>query len=103
MSELSNLSATGTHQGEPKLTTQLPTFGTAQVAGPEFTDHHGATLMFRISRPSLYRLAAEGCIKTVLLRQPGKLKGRRLFDVASIRAFFAANVEAPKSAIGGNN
>ena len=82
-----------------KHTTQLPTFGTGQVAEPEWTDHHGATLMFHLSRPYLYRLAGEGHIRTALLRQPGKLKGRRLFDVASIRAFLLANVEAPKAAL----
>ena len=88
---------TGTPTGEPKHTTQLPTFGTVQVAGPElagpeFVDHHGATAMFCLSRPYLYRLASEGHIRTVLLRQPGKLKGRRLFECASLRAFLLANI-----------
>jgi hypothetical protein len=55
-------------------------------ATPEFLDHRGVTLMFGFSRAHAYRLAEAGRIRSVNLRQPGKLRGRRLFCVASIRA-----------------
>ena len=74
--------------GEPKPTTQAPTVAALQsvAAGPEFADHRMVTAMFSFSRAHTYRLWEAGLIKSVNLRIPGKLRGRRLFDVASIRA-----------------
>lgn len=54
---------------------------------PEFADHRTARALFGLSRSYLYNLATERKIRSVSIRKPGALKGRRLFDCASIRAF----------------
>jgi hypothetical protein len=60
---------------------------------PEFADHRTARALFGLSRSHLYILANERKIRSVSIRKPGALKGRRLFDCASIRDFIAAQVE----------
>ena len=68
----------------------------------EWTDHKGARHMFSLSRSFLYQLAAENKIRSVSIRRPGALKGRKLFNVQSIKNFLAkcesetgeANMEA---------
>lgn len=54
---------------------------------PEYANHHTATALFGFSRSSLYALANAGSIRSVNIRKPGSIKGKRLFDCASIRAF----------------
>jgi hypothetical protein len=54
---------------------------------PEFADHHAARALFGLSRSYLYKLADERRIRSVSIRKPGAVRGRRLFDCASIRAF----------------
>ena len=39
------------------------------------------------SRPKLYEWAAKGFIRSVSIREPGRVKGVRLFHLASILAF----------------
>jgi hypothetical protein len=39
------------------------------------------------SRPKLYDWAGKGFIRSVSIREPGKIKGVRLFHLASILAF----------------
>jgi len=39
------------------------------------------------SRPKLYEWAGKGFIRSVSIREPGKIKGVRLFHLASILAF----------------
>lgn len=67
---------------------------------PEYGDHHTARALFGLSRTHLYRLAAEGSIRTVSVCRPGATKGRRLFDCASIRALLqsSAKPDAPTPA-----
>jgi hypothetical protein len=81
--------------GEPKYTTQAPTLAAMQSApaGPEFADHRMVTAMFSFSRAHAYRLWEAGLIKSVNVRIPGKLRGRRLFVVESIRAFMLNNAD----------
>lgn len=57
------------------------------TALPEFADHKNARALFGLSRSYLYNLANEGKIRSVSIRKPGAIRGRRLFDCASIRAF----------------
>ena len=59
---------------------------------PEFCGFQEARQLFGLSRSHLYRLADEGRIKSVVLRGRGKLRGRRLFVVESIRALLLANI-----------
>jgi len=65
-------------------------------AAPEFADHKGARVLFGLSRASLYRLAGEGKIKSVSVRNRGSLRGKRLFDCDSIRGFIASQMEGGK-------
>ena len=59
---------------------------------PEFVDHKGLRALFGLSRAHAYILVDEGKIRSVCIRRPGALRGRRLFDCASIRAFLNSNV-----------
>lgn len=69
----------------------------AHLAQPEFADHKQAYALFGLTRSHLYQLWGEGKIRSVSLRQPGKIKGRRLFDCASIREFLRDNYAAPQT------
>jgi len=60
-------------------------------AQPEFADHKQAYALFGLRRSQLYQLSGERKIRSVSLRQPGKIKGRRLFDCASIRDYLRSN------------
>jgi hypothetical protein len=68
-------------------TTSLPPQSAAVNALPEFADHRTARSLFGLSRSYLYNLANEGKIRSVSIRKPGALRGRRLFVCASIRDF----------------
>ena len=59
---------------------------------PEFCGFQEARQLFGLSRSHLYRLADEGRIKSVVLRGKGKLRGRRLFVVESIRSLLLSNL-----------
>jgi hypothetical protein len=52
------------------------------------------------SRAKLYALAAEGSIRSTSIREPGQVKGTRLFNLASILSFIERN--ETKAAKGGN-
>jgi hypothetical protein len=56
----------------------------------EFVDAPGLQARFGIKRSLAYTLMADGAIRGVSLRRRGQLKGKRLFDVASVRAFLNA-------------
>ena len=57
----------------------LPVWVRAPKRGHEF--YSGCT------RPKLYEWAGKGFIRSVSIREPGKIKGVRLFHLASILAF----------------
>ncbi len=59
----------------------IPIWIRAPKAGPEI--YSGLTRSF------LYQLAAQGVIRTVSIREPGKERGCRLFHLQSILAFIA--------------
>jgi hypothetical protein len=59
------------------------------VSDAEFVDSIGLHARFGIKRSLAYTLLADGAIKGVSLRRRGHLRGKRLFDVASVRAFLA--------------
>jgi hypothetical protein len=68
----------------------------ASAAGsPEFLDAEGVEKHFDIRRAMLWRLLAEDKIRGVSIRKKGCLRGKRLFDCASIRQFLLSNVERP--------
>jgi len=53
----------------------------------EFCDGKQLRALFGISRSLGYLLAAEGKIRSVSIRRPGAVRGKRLFDCTSIRSF----------------
>jgi hypothetical protein len=78
-------------------TTTVPVHATpAHVAGqdPEFLDAAGLQSRFGIKRSLAYSLLADDSIKGVSLRRRGRLRGKRLFDVASVRAFLCSQMES---------
>jgi hypothetical protein len=65
----------------------------AEAGIPEFLDAEGVHRHFGIRKSLLWRLMAERRIRAVSIRQKGRLRGKRLFDCGSIRAFLDANVD----------
>jgi hypothetical protein len=71
------------------------TFTTAPVAAscgvdPEFVDLPGLETKFGVKRSLAYVLISQGAIRSVVLRRRGTIKGKRLVDCASVRAFLAS-------------
>ena len=60
---------------------------------PEFVDAKGLRALFGISRSHGYFLADQGLVRTVCLRRPGAVKGKRLWECESLRAYLRANME----------
>lgn len=60
---------------------QLPVWIRSPKSGPE---HYSG-----FSRSKLYELAGDGKIRSVSIREPGQVKGVRLFHLASILDFIA--------------
>ena len=65
----------------------------ASHVDPEFVDCPGLQARFGIKRSLAYALLAEGAIKGVSLRRRGQIRGKRLFDVASVRDFLRAQTQ----------
>ena len=61
---------------------------------PEFVDAEGLYALFGVRRTHAYELIKRRQIRSVSLRAPGRLRGRRLFDVASVRAYLLSQVDA---------
>jgi hypothetical protein len=59
-------------------------------ADPEFIDVAGMRSRFSIGRSLAYLLADEGLIRSVSLRRPGRLRGKKLFHVASVQEYLAS-------------
>jgi hypothetical protein len=60
---------------------------------PEFAGHAKMRELFDLSRTHLYRLSTEGRIRSVSLRERGRTRGRRLYDVQSVRDYLTSNLE----------
>ena len=59
----------------------LPVWIRAPKSGPEFFSG--------FTRAKLYELAGKACIRSVSIREPGQIKGVRVFHLASILDFIA--------------
>ncbi|HEY5895703.1 MAG TPA: helix-turn-helix domain-containing protein [Chthoniobacterales bacterium] len=57
------------------------------VTNPEFLTIKDAARVSSLSRATLYRLIADGSIKSVSIRRRGNVSGRRLLIADSLRAF----------------
>ena len=62
-------------------------------SAPEYVDYKGLKSVFGISRAYGYRLADDGLVKTVCLRKPGTLRGKRLWECESVRDYLRANID----------
>jgi hypothetical protein len=60
-------------------------------------DAPGLQGLFSIKRSLAYSLLGDGLIKGVSLRRHGRLRGKRLFDVASVRAYLASQMESKEA------
>jgi hypothetical protein len=70
-------------EGRTRQTTTPVQVSTTNDA--EFLDAHGIEARFGLKRSLLYALLADGSIRGVSLRRRGQIRGKRLFDVASVR------------------
>ena len=59
----------------------------ASTTRPEWADCKGINRIFSIGKSTLYRLEAEGKIKSSSLRERGKLRGKKLFSCDSVAAY----------------
>lgn len=66
------------------------------VNDAEFVDCPGLHARFGIKRSLAYTLLADGAIKSVSLRRRGQARGKRLFDVASVRGYLRSRMEGAK-------
>ncbi len=64
---------------------------------PEFCDSKGANQHTGLSRSHLYLLASEGKIKSVCLRRPGSIRGKRLWHLPSILSYLKALMEGARN------
>jgi hypothetical protein len=64
-----------------------------ESAKPEFIDARGARSVFGLSRSHLYELNTNGKIRSSCIRRLGAMRGRRLFDCASIRRYLNSCVD----------
>lgn len=54
---------------------------------PEWADAKNITRIFGLGKSTLYRLEAEGKIRSSSLRERGKLRGKKLFSCDSVAAY----------------
>lgn len=59
---------------------------------PEWEDPRAIQQRFGIGKTTLYRLIDEGKIRSVSLKERGKLRGKRLIFTDSVAAFLDARV-----------
>jgi hypothetical protein len=64
-----------------------------QHIDPEFVDCRGLEAGWGIKRSLAYQLLNDGKIRGVSLRRRGRLRGKRLFDVASVRQFLHSQMD----------
>jgi len=64
-------------------------------AEPEFLSLNDAFERYRIRRGHLNRLIADGKVKSVSLRERGKVRGRRLIFHDSLRAYIFSHEVTP--------
>ena len=76
-----------------KTYTLTPVEESPEPYSPEFADAKGIKQIFGLSKSYLYQLIDLGKIRSVSLRQKGSARGKRLFDVESVRQYLRANFD----------
>ncbi len=84
------------NKGGNALTTVAPVT-VSPVNDSEFVDAPGLQSLFSIKRSLAYSHLADGLINGVSLRRHGRLRGKRLFDVASVRTYLASQMESKET------
>ena len=69
------------------------TTATASIMEPEFVDLDGLRRGFGIKRSLAYQLLADDLIKGVSLRRRNRVRGKRLFQVDSVRAYLNSQMD----------
>jgi hypothetical protein len=54
-----------------------------------------AMRQFNLGKTFLYQLLAEGKVRTMLLKREGRVRGKRMIDLGSLRAFLESRAEKP--------
>jgi hypothetical protein len=81
------LSVTATNLLSERDSRDLPRWVRAPARGVEFYSS--------VSRAKLYDLAAKVLIRSASLREPGQIKGTRLFDLQSVLGYIEQNALSP--------
>jgi hypothetical protein len=55
---------------------------------PQYADSKGLARITGLTRSHAYLLASEGKIESVCIRRPGSTRGKRLWHIPSVLAFF---------------
>lgn len=76
----------------------IVTDNTVELPDSEWTDAKGVRKRFGIGTSTLYRLMADGRIKSTSLRRKGSCRGKRLFSVESIKNLIEANATGGEDA-----
>jgi hypothetical protein len=76
-----------------------PVAAKVKASEAEFTDADGLRTLFGLKRSMAYVLLAEGKIRGISLRRKGNSRGKRLFHVASVRAFLNRQLEEEKEVL----
>ncbi|MGA3169978.1 MAG: hypothetical protein ABSE62_03095 [Chthoniobacteraceae bacterium] len=69
----------------------MPTAAAGQ--DPEFIDARGLLARFGIKRSMAYKLLAVALIHGASIRLPGHRRGKRLFEVASVRRYLTSQIQ----------
>jgi hypothetical protein len=70
------------------FTTETPA-ATPWTRPPEWLDVPGATRAVSLGRSYLYQLIHDGSVRSICVRKPGCVKGKRLISAASLMEFLA--------------
>ena len=76
-----------------KTTAPVSVVQAGATQDPEFLDAAGLHARFGIKRSLAYSLLSDRAIRGVSLRRRGHLRGKRLFDVASVREFLRGQMD----------
>ncbi len=87
------------NSGEHPVTTVPLTEAAARASNvdPEFVDVPGLEARWGIKRSLAYALLNDGKIRGVSLRRRNQVRGKRLFEVDSVRAFLKSQMDTPRA------
>lgn len=94
-----------THSGEHKLDSNITdrpvTVGVSHQTLPEFGSVNDTCRIFGLGRTKLFSYIKNGSIRSVRLREEGRISGRRLIYLPSVREFLFKQMDQPGTEIDG--